>query len=214
MLLAAFLLLPRMIFGSAYADMRLVPYMIAVALIAIRFRGDWTGRTAAALAIAGAGVRRPCGSARPPPAWRWPPTTSRRGCGAIAAIPTGARVASLVGRPCGKEWALPRNTHLGAMVIVRRHGFSNDQWVIEGANLLGLSYRGAGPFSADPSQMVQPNDCRRREYRTIDQSLRLLPRDGFDYVWLIDPPPFDQRLTRDMQLVWRGEGSILYRLPR
>ena len=44
----------------------------------------------------------------------------------------GARVATLVGRACGDGWPLPRNSHLGAMVIVRRHGFSNDQWMIEG----------------------------------------------------------------------------------
>ena len=189
-LLAAFLLLPRMIFGSAYADMRLVPFMIAVALIAIRFRGDWTGRTAATLAIAGAAfVALRVGATTASLAMAADNQQAR--LGAIAAIPKGVRVASLVGRPCAKEWALARNTHLGAMVIVRRHGFTNDQWVIEGANLLGLAYSGAGPFSADPSQMVQPNDCRRREYRTVDQSLRLLPTQGFDYVWLLDPPPFD-----------------------
>src|SRR5207237_1964993 len=38
-LAASFVLLPRIVFGSAYADMRLVPYLIAVALLAIRFRG-------------------------------------------------------------------------------------------------------------------------------------------------------------------------------
>ena len=38
-LAAFFAILPRIIFGSAYADMRLVPYLLAVALLAIRFRG-------------------------------------------------------------------------------------------------------------------------------------------------------------------------------
>ena len=212
-LLAAFLLLPRIIFGSAYADMRLVPYMMAVALIAIRFRRDWTGRTASVLAVIGLAFV----------ALRFGATTAslaisgnehRQRLQAIELLPRGAKVVTLVGRPCGKEWALPRNTHLGAMIIVRRHGFSNDQWVIEGANLLGLNYRNAGCFAADPSQMVQPNDCRRREYWPIDYSLRHLPRSGFDYVWLVDPLPFDEEFTRDMQLVWRGEGSILYRVRR
>ena len=36
-LLLVFCLLPRVIFGSAYADMRLAPYIFAIALIAIRF---------------------------------------------------------------------------------------------------------------------------------------------------------------------------------
>ncbi len=212
-LLAAFLLLPRVIFGSAYADMRLVPYMMAVAVIAIRFRSDWTGRTAAALAVAGlafAGVRIGATTV----SLAISADEQRERLGAIAHLPRGARVATFVGRPCGDQWKLPRNTHLGAMVIVRREGFSNDQWVIEGANLLGLNYRGADRFAADPSQMVQPNDCERREYWPIDYSLLHVPRDGFDYVWLVDPLPFDQRLTKDMQMVWRGEGSILYRIAR
>ena len=34
----SFVLLPRIVFGSAYADMRLVPYLMAVGLLAIRFR--------------------------------------------------------------------------------------------------------------------------------------------------------------------------------
>ncbi|HEU5482413.1 MAG TPA: hypothetical protein VFU80_04895, partial [Sphingomicrobium sp.] len=37
-LLAGFLLLPRIIFGSAYADMRLIPYVMATGLLAIRFK--------------------------------------------------------------------------------------------------------------------------------------------------------------------------------
>src|SRR3954469_20517336 len=48
-----FALLPRIIFGSAYADMRLVPYLVAVALIAIRFREPIDGRLAQSLALAG-----------------------------------------------------------------------------------------------------------------------------------------------------------------
>src|SRR3954453_12370943 len=51
MLAAFFLILPRIIFGSAYADMRLVPYMIAVPLLAIRFRGA-TDRTTAKVLLA------------------------------------------------------------------------------------------------------------------------------------------------------------------
>lgn len=212
-LLAAFLLLPRVIFGSAYADMRLVPYLMAVVLIAIRYRGRWGGRMAGALAVAGllfVGVRIGATTASLAIA----SDNQQARLAAIASIPPGARVVTLVGRPCPDSWALPRNTHLGAMVIVRRHGFSNDQWVIEGANLLGLQYRGAGAFSADPSQMVQPNACDAREFWPIDSSLRRLPRDAFDYLWLVDAPPFDDRLTQGMQMVWREEGSILYRLPR
>ena len=56
------------------------------------------------------------------------------------------------------------------MAIVRREGFSNDQWVIEGVNLLDLKYRAAGYFAADPSQMVRPERLPRSRCtgRSID----------------------------------------------
>jgi hypothetical protein len=128
---------------------------------------------------------------------------------ALDQVPLGARVISLVGYSCGNSWALPRNTHLGAMVIVRREGFSNDQWTIEGANLMSLRYRQAGAFAADPSQIVRDNKCGGW---TIDRALGAIRRDRFDYIWLIDPSPYDLRLVAGMQPVWRGPGSILYRL--
>ena len=204
-----FAMLPRIIFGSAYADMRLVPYLIAVGLLAIRFRGAPDRTTAQVLAVLGLlffGTRTiantvSLGAAAKDQAGKLE---------AIKAIPRGARVISLVGMSCREYWPMLRNGHLGAMVIVRREGFSNDQWVIEGVNLLDLKYKQAGYFAADPSQLVRPNQCHDPLHRTIDQSLATLPRDDFDYVWLIDVPPFDPATVADMRAVWRGPGSILY----
>jgi hypothetical protein len=31
-------------------------------------------------------------------------------------------------------------------------------------------------------------------------------------VWLIDVPPYDESLVASIQPVWRGPGSVLYRL--
>ena len=129
---------------------------------------------------------------------------------AIDVMPRGAKVITLTGMPCSEYWPPLRNSHLGAMVIVRREGFSNDQWLLEGVNLLDLRYRAAGYFAADPSQLVRPNRCRDVLHRMIDQSLSALPREDFDYVWLIDVPPYDPALVAGMRPVWRGPGSILY----
>ena len=128
-----------------------------------------------------------------------------------ASVPAGARVASLTGRSCGLHWALRRNAHLGAMVIVRRHGFSNDQWIIEGTNLLTLRYTEPGVFAADSSQIVRPTGCRAGGW-WIDRALRVWPRDKFDYIWLIDPPPYDEKLAAGMRPVWRGPDSVLYQV--
>lgn len=207
-----FIALPRYILESAYADVRLLPFLFAIALLAIEIRDPTDvrfGRFLAALGLAFFAVRLGATTASLAIAANDQQAKLR----ALDFIPRGARVASFHGLPYAEPWALHRNSHLGAMVIVRREGFSNDQWLLEGVNLLGLKYRDAGAFAADPSQVVRPNGTRDGVYRTINEALAEVPRDKFDYIWLINAPPFDQRLVRDLRLVWRGPGTILYRVP-
>ena len=40
MLAATYVLLPRIVFGSAYADMRLVPFAAAIFVLAVRFKKE------------------------------------------------------------------------------------------------------------------------------------------------------------------------------
>jgi len=75
-----------------------------------------------------------------------------------------------------------------------------------------LRYKDAGHFSADPSQFVRSPECQAKDIWTADQALGAIQRDRFDYLWLIDAGEYDQRLVAGMQPVWRGPGSILYRL--
>lgn len=210
-LLTGFVLLPRIIFGSAYADMRLVPYVLAVGLLAIRFRDAMPLRMGRALALLGLGffLVRIAGYTA---SLALAANDQQAKLQALDHVPMGARVLSLVGSDCRNVWPLPRNNHLGAMVIVRRHGFSNDQWVIEGANLLQLRRRQRGHFDADPSQIVHDQRCGRSDGWDIERALKTLPRDGFDYLWLIETEPHDPNLTAGLKPVWRGPDSILYRL--
>ena len=148
-------MLPRIVFGSAYADMRLAPFLFAIALLAIRFRGETVMPMARVLASGGLGLLFVAGRGDD----REPGDGGQRPVGEACPldhVPRGARLVSLVGQACRGLWSLPRNTHLPAMAIVRRHAFSNDQWAIDGANLLSVRYRQAGDFIADPSQIVRP----------------------------------------------------------
>src|SRR5438309_5179916 len=204
-LAVSFAILPRIIFGSAYADMRLVPYLMAVGLLAIRFRGAPDRRTAQVLAVIGLLFFATRAGANTGSLARAAARQSAK-LKAIDLMPRGARVISLVGMTCQEYWPLLRNGHLGAMVIVRRDGFSNDQWLLEGVNLLDLKYIKAGYFAADPSQLVRPNHCIDALHRMIDDSLSSLPRNDFDYVWLIDAPSYSPATVAGMKLVWRGPG--------
>ncbi len=207
----AFAALPRVIFGSAYADMRLAPYLFAMALLAIRFKHETILPTARVLAWAGLifvlvrvaanslslGIAADDQSAK---------------LAALDQVPVGARVISFVGRRCDQSWELPRNDHLGSMVIVRRLGFSNDQWPMAGSSLLTVRDAGAGRYAYDPSQKVRPPACAYADAWPMEISLRRFPRDQFDYLWLIDPPQYDPALLKGATRVWSGRGSALYRL--
>lgn len=213
MLTVAFVLMPRIVFNSAYADMRLAPYMIACALLAIRFRDETVMPTARVLAWAGLSfylVR----IAATTLSLMLAANDQTAKLEALDHIPRGARLVTLVGQDCDALWAQPRNTHLGAMAIVRRHAFSNDQWAIEGANLLSVRYRQAGHFIADPSQIVRPPECASSEIWSVDRALRAIPRDAFDYIWLIDVPPHDPQLLTGLRPIWRGKGSLLYAVEK
>lgn len=212
LLTGVFLALPRILFGSAYADMRLAPFALALALVAIRFT-DQAGRLARIVGLAGLAFFAARTGATTASMWLYDRTYDRE-LTALDHIPQGARVASFVGQPCGDVWTMSRTIHLPAFVIARREGFSNDQWMMAGAQLMQSRYRAAAPFEADPSQIVSRTECRRRGWRSLDQALAAFPRGAFDYVWLIDPPAHDARMTQGLEPLWRSGPSVLYRIPR
>jgi hypothetical protein len=208
-----FLTLPRIIAGSAYGDMRFVPYIFAVGLLGIRARQANDMHAGQMLAILGLlffAARTAANTASLAIAARDQSAKLQ----AIDFMPPGARVASFYELPGSEPWSLPRDSHLGSFVIMRREGFSNDQWLIEGVNLLELKYRVPGGFDAEPSEIVRPAEADDHLYRTIDEAVAQLPRDKFDYIWLINMSSFDERLVKDLQPVWRKRDSALYRIRR
>jgi hypothetical protein len=179
-------ILPRTLFGSAYADMRLVPYMIAVrcSRSASAAAPDRTGSKCSRCSACV--LRDPAGGNTISLAIA--ANDQRRSWKRSTIVPRGrARRVSLVGRDA-EIWAVPRNSHLGAMVMVRREGFSNDQWQIEGVNLLDLKYDAPGISPPIRRRWSARTWCRDPLDRTTT-ALAALPRDDFDYVWLIDVPP-------------------------
>lgn len=212
-LVIAFILLPWTVFGSAFADMRLVPYFMAVILLAIRVRPGAGLAHAAAIAIAAFsfyGVKVAATTVSLAIASREQEARME----ALQRIPAGARLVTLVGQNCANSWPMFRNSHLPSMALVRRQAFANDQWAVEGANLLTVVYYAAGYFQSDPSQMVKSARCRALPLKTIDWALRAIPHEAFDFVWLIDPPPFDEASAAGLTLLWRGDGTSLYGVDR
>jgi hypothetical protein len=205
-LLFIYLALPQKIFGSSYADMRLLPYTIAIGLLAIRPK-----RAMPALAMAGLlffGVRM---ASETLSFARYGGEYDRE-LAALDHVPKGAKMISLIGTPCRGEWFMTRFDHLSGMAVVRREAFSNDQWSVAGAQVDRSAYFAAGAFRKDPSQIVRLHDCPVNRWPTIDESLREFPRAAFDYLWLINPPSWDRSLTAGMVPVWTNGRSVLFRI--
>jgi hypothetical protein len=211
-LFAAFLVLPRIIFGSAFADMRLIPFVLAIAVLSILPDPSASRRFLGIVAIAGLaffGIRLAANTI----SFAQSSARMDRALVALDHMPNGARVVSFVMRSCTREWSTNRMEHIPGLIMVRKQGFSNDQWDVSGANLLSIVKNDAPKFAVDASQMVVPRPCpNTREWKGIDESLARLPRRAFDFVWLVDVPQHDRRLTADMTMIWTNGPDQLYRI--
>ena len=212
-LIAVFVVLPRIVFGSAYADMRLAPFLVAVAVLAIRPKAVMSARRAGAIAAIGLAffVAR-IGATT----WSYAlfDRNYDRELAALEHVPVGARLVTFFGQPCNNPWMMSRMEHMAALALERRAAYSNDQWSMPGAQLLTVRYRAARGFAHDPSEIVTPFQCSREWWRPINRALLTFPRDAFDYVWLIRPPSHDKRMLQGLVPVWRSGPSVLYRVDR
>ncbi|WP_156030045.1 hypothetical protein [Sphingomonas sp. URHD0057] len=218
-LLIIFLLLPVRMFGSVYADARLAPFILILAVVAVRFRDRTPSRTQNRLALVAClfvGFRLIANTV----SFAMADAEWGRQLRALDHIPEGARVLSLVGLSCDAVWPLPRHSQLGAFVIFRKNGFANEQWQIPGAQLIRVHDPEAEPFLIEPSEATYAESCvlRARELqngpklRTADQALEQFPRHAFDFVWLVEPNGFTDRPRQGLKLLWADEDSRLYRV--
>ncbi|WP_375270999.1 hypothetical protein [Sphingomonas sp.] len=212
-MLAVFILLPRIVFGSAYADMRLAPFMLAIALIAIRPKPGMSFRHAHVLAAVGLAFFLVRIAATTASFVRFDRDYDEE-LVALDHVPVGARLLSFVGHNCHNDWRMSRLEHLPAIALERRLAYTDDQWSMAGGQLLTVNYDAAGGWAHDPTQIVTPVRCRAEWWRPVNYAIARLPRDAFDYVWLIRPPNWDPRFAPGLIPVWRSptSASVLFRI--
>ena len=208
---AVYILLPRIVFGSAYADMRLAPFVLAVALIALRPKPGLSMRGAAVIASLGLaffGVRIVATTA----SYHLYSERYDAVLPALDHVPVGAKIVTFVGRRCQDDWTYSRLEHIPAIALERRLAYTNDQWSMPGAQLLTARYYPAGSFAHDPSQVVTDRYCRGEWWRPITLAMRWFPRKAFDYVWLLNTPAYDPALNRGLVPVWRNGADVMFRV--
>ncbi|MCL9999564.1 MAG: hypothetical protein NBV68_09290 [Erythrobacter sp.] len=200
--LVFFIALPFRVFGSAFADMRLLPYALALALVAIGTARSEDGTLQAsrqasrALLVAGAialaffGVRM----ASTTIAYRNLDRQVQAALPALDKMPKSARVAFFSVKPCRTRWALAPLDHLAGAAMARRDAFVNDQWQQPGVNPLKVSYPAAEPFVRDPSHLVVREECKESRSRVrLSTALARLPREAFTHIWIVGQ--YDGKLT-------------------
>lgn len=206
----ACLLLPFWLLHSSLADMRLLPVILGVALVAIDLSPSASRRFAAVVALGALAFFAVRTAAT---AWSFDLAARQQAqrLTQLDHVPRGARLLTLVGSRCEDNWSSVRDTHLGSMVTVRRDGFSNDHWPGQGINLLEVKYQ-PPVFDRDPSEKVQPEACVVT--RTLAQALRSLEPGWFDYLWLLDTDPIPADQQPRFQLITRQGNAALYRITR
>ncbi len=211
MLILAYVLLPRILLGSAYADMRLAPYVVLIAAIALVLRRP-SPRAAAIVAVCATGLLVVRVGALTQDFARRDRANAHQ-LAALDHVRPGSRVFVEAHLDCLSQWNTTRMDHLGAMAIVRRGAFANGQWTDPGAQLVRIKYAPAKGYAEDPTEILRPRRCADRRSTTYPDGLNHLPHAAFDYVWLIDMPRAQWNSFPGLEPIWTGGRSgILYRV--
>lgn len=203
------LAMPGVLFGASYADTRVGPYAIALALLAITPCADRAlARRLALAGVAFIALRLGAATLSLLSASR----EIERELAVLPAIPRGSAVFALVRHGCAPEWDDRRFDHVGSIAILRRDAITNDQWTIPGQQLLTMR-RGRGlPRDRDPSQLVHVSLCDSMGI-ALGTTLRTSPVWRYDYLWTIG---FPRGAASDPLFVpvWSSDRSALYRIAR
>lgn len=204
----AFVLLPRFLAGGSFGDMRMLPYALALALLAIRPRYDdpAVDRRIAAVATAFFALRLLTTTVA---FWLFA-AGQEAALRAIPALPVGAAVLVLIDEPPSGVWAGPRLGHVAGLAIARRRVFTNEQWILAGQQLIAPRHTGAAPFDRDPSQLVY------RGYHPyaatgFDAAIRNFDRATFSHVWTIGFPA-GRAKAHDLHSIRSDDVSTVYRV--
>ena len=209
------LLMPGLMFGAVYADVRLWPIFFIVGLIAIAPTDrTWRGSAVVAgVALAVFGIRIVTMAV----GFAAYDASFTQHLQALNDVPRGASIAVLTRPPSCEQWRAPRVAHLGSLAIVRRDAFVNSQWDASGGQQLLTPLRARGTdFNADPSQYIEvpPGGCDGDLNAALAQRIAQIPRDRFEYVWLLDVDTSRLADLPGLRRLYQDDRSALYVLNR
>lgn len=211
-MLLVLIVMPADLMGSGHADVRVGPYVVMLFLLALRpVAATRYTRAIGALALLFFAGRIAAHTIRYAEIGR----AQAAQLEALDHLPVGARVFAFAGVTCSADMEGDRMDHVARMAIVRRQAFTNGSWPFPASQTLIVHPAMVAGYHDESSQLLQPKECRTDPRHTVPAALATvaaLPRDRFQYVWLLDIPPRYWPVRAWLQPVWHGERGILYRI--
>jgi len=212
-----FLLFPFTLAGSAFADVRLLPYAVALVILAFRpaptmpaaTRARWAGLALLAFLVKVA-VTTASTTAYD--------SSYRKNLTALNHIERGSTIAMMVGHSCSaisKRWRHSRLDGLPNIATVRKDSVTNFQFTANNAQLLGVKpgYRDGDPGVPAPVVTTSPAPCPIG-WPSIEANLARMDPAKFDYLWLIDVAPEFWPHRPWLTPIWQMDRAVLYSVRR
>jgi hypothetical protein len=211
----AFLLCPDGLFGGYFADRRLLPYAVMVALLSIgigdrafadrrqRQRISILSLIALCLFVARIAVTASV--------WHDIAKTLDVHLALLNKIPEHSRIFSLFVERCQKEWPRGRLDHMQQLAIPLRKSMTNGQFQEGSLNQVKALFRKQGDFDPNMQGVVKGDECQAASH-SFQSAIERFPRDKFDFVWLVSEaelPPFS---TVGLHLLGSTVHDRLYRI--
>jgi hypothetical protein len=204
-----YVVMPNMLLDSQFADMRLVPVVLTLFLIAARPAPDCSRRFVLWLTIAGlafTGARLGSNAASMVAL----DGQFRRTLSVLPLVPEGTNLLTFPVLRCGEApWPLDRRNHLSGYALARRGAFDNIQYEMPSGQLLRIHNEAAEPFDRAGLRAIFDRPCGT--YKGLGEILQEVP-SGIEYVWIIGMPP-RARYPGWSEVGSAGDSSVLRRTP-
>ena len=204
-----YVIMPDALLGSGYTDLRLIPYGLALFVLAIapvrKSRVVTLFTYAAYLLFVGR-------AAYVTVTYAWLGGKFEQELTALSVVPMGAKVFGFERVTCLRDWHDDRFDHLHRIATVRRQAFTNSTWPPAASQTLTVRPYMIRDYIDVDSQRFVPERCRVFPFQSIDGSVAQLPRSPFDYYWLIGVAPESWPKRDWLKPVWTGPDAVLYKI--
>ena len=214
-----FLVCPFDVFGSDFADRRLLPYAamfmpltigIAPRIVIGKSDGHALNLVARfAVALFCARILVSCY------AWHQASNVAEEKLAILKNVPINSRIFGLVVDDCSKQWArIGRLDHLQQYALIRRDSMINGGFQNSGLNEVESLLRRSGSVDPKMGAVVRDERCPAPLTMSLQFAMAQFPVELFDYVWIIREGPtgaFDTHRLREIAAV--GDDRLYKVLP-